>query len=388
MVEELEKRLFRMCGVNPRFGMDLRGYRREVVTPLWKIGMVPGKTQVGEHRGIVILLKSPLMVPRKLKMTDMDGAYYTEFFVSGGIQPEINTFTRLIHHTREAIFFISPEQAGAVGATAPPELFAVVSAVVEDWQKPKNLLAQRSLDGMQLLLRGMELKLRERLFPVPDEINQGYDALASDLLSLVGSNDPQRRSRTAKLLARVAESMKDTMPMGAQLIGLENQLRAWRFPRTSDGKLDLRLALTVTKADLIMKRDPVLADAGDMNPMANVSSSPAQWRQAVRASSDKARAVLLHYDPQVVSLAEGAFREVGYFFASALGRDTELLAVQERSANRVDDSELDDSELDEVRTNKSELKFQVRKRLPFGTDGTRHPGPIGVLNPLLWILMG
>ena len=380
MVQEIEKRLFTMCGIIARFGFDLRSYRRVVVNPLRDFGMVPAKTQPGEHRGIVIRLTQLHRLARKFKMTDMDGAYYTEFFTSGGAQPHEESLTRLIHFTREAIFLISPDQAGAVGAAAQPDLFPVVSALLVEWEK-WGLLATFDVQRVQFLLHAAVKKLREYEYPAPDAVNLGYQRLARDLLALLGNTEPRLLRSTEHKLEEIASSTAEGMSMAAQLDGLENQLRTWNFPETADGRLDLRLALTITKSDLLLTRDEELRKVGDMAPKAGASSSREEWRSAVRTSSDQARAVLMRYDQQVVARAESAFRDVGYFFATSLGRDTELLATASVSA---DQSESEDSEY----PGDFKEAFTVRKRLPPGRDGSRRPEPRGVLTPLLWILMG
>jgi hypothetical protein len=384
MVKELEQRLFKMCGINPRFGMDLRGYRRQVVNPLWDRGMVPAKTQPGEHSGIVILLKKGQGAARKFKMTDMDGAYYTEFFTSGGAKSDDQEFTQMIHYTREAMFLISPDQAGAVGAGAQSDLYPIVSELVDRWDG-LGLLGGVDVEGLQRLIDAVTEKLRVHQYPSDDGVHSGYEALARDLLSLRNRSDRKAIDATNTVLQKVANATTGdhVLSMEDQLSGLETQLRNWSFPET-DGKLNLRLALTITKADLLIGQTRLLTNPGDFTPIVSNPQNRNEWRTAVRAASYKARAILMEHHPGVVTLAEESFRDVGYFFASALGRDTQLVAAERARKSHEEDM---DTEAGGGNSN-NEGRFEARKRIPIGVDGTRRPNPFGVLNPLLWLLMG
>ena len=136
------------------------------------------------------------------------------------------------------------------------------------------------------------------------------------------------------------------------------------------GKADVRVAIAVTKADLLP-----FADRRDLRVELGPDSSRKEWRRAVRDVSRASRQLLLDLGERAfVTAAESEFREVGFFFVSSLGRDVEVLV--ELMPNPSAPSEVDRS------------VPVLKKRISLSRDGTRQPNPQNVLLPLFWILLG
>jgi hypothetical protein len=365
---EAVKQLYNATGIWVTEGKDLREYKKKV-RQLHEEGRLPAKTDPGEHSGIVLRLERHGQRRYKVKLTDMDGAYYTEFITSGGVTGDPEHQPQLIHHTRDAIFLVSPNEAGAVGAPAEADLYGVVLELFARWEE-LGMLAGFDVERADALLRAVVETLTLYRYPVPDPIGGGYRRLAEALCLLLHEREPKRVDQTRRALEVVAESMSEGIDMLGQISGLERQLRTLMFPVTRDDKLDLRLAITITKADLVFGEEREL-EHHTAAPQAGKGGTDEQWRQALGVCVARAREVIERLEPQLVEFAENKFRQVGYFFVSSLGRDTELFVA-------------DDSD--------GEGGFRIGKRLPIASsgpcNGTRRPEPKGVLTPLLWLMMG
>ncbi len=388
LLMEIERSLFRDTCISVQRMFDLRDYRRRVVDPLRNRGIVPDKTQPGEHHSMILKLQRDGLLRRKVTLTDMAGETYTNWFATGNQSLDNNARREQMFRTRNAIFLVSPESSGALGAAARRDVYPALSEVLTTLED-QGAVAAYGQKEMQRLLVHIEDKLNAFNFPMPDPAGGSYHRLSEELTRLTGrpADDP--------LAAQINSSLETVADKVAQIPGMEQQvdelsqfLSNWGFPRF-DGKLDLRLAITVAKADLLP--DIGLGYREIMRGL-GPGSSREQWRDAIQRCSDISRSLLLRRgEQQFVEKAERNFHEIGIFFVSSLGRDTEAF-VEADAAAAMSGSGSVLRGYGAVATapvgGLAGRRWNLNKRARPGFDGTRQPDPQNVLLPLLWILMG
>lgn len=340
-------------------------YSGDAFPSIGEDGFLPNKTGQGDHYAArFILTRSDWHLPWSIGLTDMSGEYYDDLF-GDAHEDEWRLRQSLMLRTREAMFMIDPETSGPLSAGVKRSLGEPLRRIFSSYRAAKML---SGLDESTLrdLLLGQTTILHAHHYPPGGAVNGGYRNLAARLVesavASIGSvtgktfGEAETTVQVQTIGDHLAEIVKVVRPSPhKQLSDLVGFLGQWGCPKTN-GRFDIRLALTVSKADLLGLDLP-----DDRSILANVSaSSPwSAWRERLQALSDASRSVLERYEPNLVGTAMDSFRSVGFFFMSSLGRPVEY-------------------DID--------ARGEIRQRASMAASGVRSPTPRGVLWPPLWLM--
>ena len=405
LMMELEK-LFSMTGVlnDPLF--DRGQYIDEVVTPLQSRGIVPQKTY--GHRSLSLKLYRDGWFRKKVTFNDMGGENFEEWFSAKPTDELRRNMLEHLLHVKDAIFLMSPESASGLGAAVAPDLYNVVQRALL-FLKDAGYLSQDDRPRIEDRLKKVNEivtknhylfgRTGESLRPVAEQI--AALVLAGDREDLVDQLETE--------FMNIDEQMK-IRSFDDQLGGLIRFLDAWSKRRPEDNRFNQRLAITIGKSDLLRRTfsgdlDVVDSSAAhksvqgwyaainrlnDLRP----TNSKNDWHKALKKASAAVRQILIDFgEGQFVELAERNFREVGYFFVSSLGRDTEPFIEWMRSAPQQPAGG-SFSAMGNVGTpttvhaSRRAAQWTVGKQVIFSKGKHRRPEPENVLWPLLWMLTG
>lgn len=380
---EIERRLHEWTGIRKRFVSDPADLQ-VVVRALEDRGILPGKTQWDGQRSLVMVLSGAGWPSRKLTLTDCAGELYTGLFPSGD-DGHGDVRREIILRTRSAILLATPEACVGLGATARRDLFPAIQRTI-DVLGEGGLLAQFGRADMERLVGRVEDALARHQYPIQG--GRSFVDLGTALASLVGR--PPDEALVTRLDEELSKVAARTGPptLAHQIDSLIAFLSGWGYPRVA-GKLALRLAITVAKSDLLNgacgRYDDALAGLGPAN-------TRPEWERALQRVSANSKATMLaHGETDVVMNAEMNFADVGFFFVSSLGRDTETFVQDNPDARRPrvhGSHEVYAGTPASAPADGSAARtaWRLGKRLRPGREGTRQPRPQHVLLPLLWLL--
>jgi len=398
---EIQRWLNNWTGIAKHFLFNRNDYEEQVVKPLVSRGRVPEKTREEEHRRLCVKLSRSGWFRWKITLNDMAGdtfrlGFYQESLAENRAEGP-NPMLEHMFRAREAIFLVAPEAFSGFGVSAQPDNFAAVNQVFEAMDS-HGRLASLGQDKMKVLQSRVEETLTTFKFPIPGWGDSPYLKLAQALSALVpGGREDALVGRLVRGLTTVAVQEK-VLDIEHQLDGLITFLDAeGRVPKVN-GKLDLRIAITVCKSDLLPDKphgyDEILAGL-------NATNSKKEFQAAIQRVSAASRKFLIeHNEGQFIKKAEENFRDVGFFFISSLGRETEnyLEFEQDEVASSVrattggpmtqfgHQSMAAQASETQQPSPRRQGGWKLWKRVRMGVGGTRQPDPQHVLLPLLWIL--
>ncbi len=406
LMMEVEHKLFQMTGVL-KYSLFNRGeYEKEVVNPLKSSrGIVPGKTQKEEHRSLVLKLYREGWFRKKVTLTDIGGENYMQWLDTDPADENEQKMLNHMLHTREAVFLMSPESAKGLGATVTPDLYLVAQPVMRILRE-QGIVAPLKRPEMEALFSKIWGVLTNYQYLFGGGGNSLYQ-VASEIAVLVGRGDRDDFVNRLEEEMSKADEQMTPIPLEKQLGGLVAFLNRWGAPG-ADGKLDLRLAITIGKADLlkgVSLKDRKMASQFDTSTgiqawrdaLAHINklgktNSKRDWQNGLRRASDAARQVFVEFgEEEFIKLAETSFRDVGFFFVSSLGRDTEAF-IEWGAATQMPQmvggqySALGGAATPSITPSQPQLQWKLGKRVRISENGVRRPEPQNVLLPLLWIL--
>jgi hypothetical protein len=273
---------------------------------------------------------------------------------------------QLMLRTREAMFLIDPETSEGLGAKVDRSLEEPLQRLFTTYRTAKLLAGLNDSLLHELLLLQTHLLRANRYPPGGADPGGRYLSLATKLaeaaVQFVNAQNgvtvgPEViRAQIEAIDEHLAGIVRVTrLAADKQLDNLVTFLETWECP-ARNGKFDLRLAITITKSDLLRCTLPddrkILEGVGRHTPWE-------QWRRQLQRLSDESQAVLDQYEPNLVATASQYFRKAGFFFISSLGRPVEY-----------------DIDKDAAR---------IRTIMSPDASGARTLAPRGVLWPVLWL---
>jgi hypothetical protein len=357
---ELPTRLTRRTGVAAR-----SLYSRGAFPTVRNDGALPVKTDPGHHHTTRFTLKHrDWDVPRRIELTDMSGEYY-EDLLGDAKGDKVRLRRSMMLQTREAMFLIDPETCAGLGAAIDKSLEEPLRNLFSTYSK-SALLAGLGQDDLRELLLHQKQILQGARYPPGGESNGNYKSLAARLSDAalqfvtprtgVSLSDAHLGAQVQTIDEHLTFIAQLERPSGhTQLNDLAGFLETWGCPRHADGRLDIRLALVVSKSDMLTCDLP---DDGEILADVDATSPWSAWSRRLEALSHASRLVLEEFESKLVETADSSFRTVGFFFMSSLGRPVDYTI----------------SGTSDIRT-------------IAGADasGARTLSPRGVMWPLLWL---
>jgi hypothetical protein len=426
LMMEIDRLLYDWTGLTASHFHDHGKYKVEVGDRFKNNGIIPGKTGHDQRRTLILKLRGKGWNNRKITLTDLAGETYEDWLSLGEETPELRARRQLILWTKEAMFIADPEASPGLRSTMRRDLYSTLMLIGKVYDQFK-LLDHYEHFQKQRLLNRMKYVLASHNYPIandPDPLLSSY-AMYSDAepLDVQGDGDPINALRKkfqyhpygepaielavlvhenpheslvyeiADRLNFAAIRMNATPDLKTQIAGITEFISRCGVERVGDDekKLDRKLAIVVSKADLI----PNVLKAYDQFPLNDPDFRPSQqeWREILKQISLISKQILIDFgERQFVELAERNFRNVGFFFVSGCGRDTEEFVKQETAqASRPVASfhmPLNTSEPATPARPPEQPPLPLEKVLVRGPRGGRQPDPQHVLLPLLWILAG
>ncbi len=392
----LRERLYKDTRIQYTRLFNRNDYEKKVIAPFERWGIVPEKTALDKCQRLVLkLARDEWQMRRQVTLTDLAGETYKELLDPQYDSAVARRRRKPMFTTTNAIFLVPPESLTSIGASLRYDLFPALLVAME-WL--------RQLRGVSLLLanesqttetfNAIRNELATSGFPVPDFGTQrGFRRLARAIARLVPSTSADEQSVDAldRSLANVAEQLELERDRSAavQIRELHTFLNIWS-PTERNQRRNMRLAVTITKSDLIADVAP---NARRILSGLNPWSSSKQWRQVLAQLSQEGRRALIdHGETELVEAAENGFRDVGYFFVSSLGRDTETILI--RAGESVADGGDDSEEVSfgsspparETKPSAAPVPRWKLGKVVANRHGSRRPEPENVLSPLLWML--
>lgn len=386
LAREIQTSLHSLTGLGNQFLIDRNGYNQEVVDKLYREGLLPAKTHFERHRKLVLRLHGENWLDRVLTLTDMAGEIYTERsedLINPGQELARRQRTMLL--VRDAIFLLDPENSRQLGATAALDYFSVLSDLLAAIQTRDVLLERHTA---QVFVRRCQEILSRSQFPHNPGPNPKFSLLAREIAGLV-----RRETDTPALTASIQDLLQRWSPLleadshdpmaVLETIGNYVQLQGGAQLRHR------RLAVVVTKADILkgigvadihQRYSEILNRSG-----ARRQSMAQHWKEALEEISQISRDTLARSGMKTfVDQVTKQYLEVGFFFVSSLGRETEPF-VQEGTVYLRSGSTLragmDQAAPEVVRG------WVLNKRVRSDSlKGSRSPDPRFVLLPVLWLL--
>ncbi len=406
--------LFTHTGLVSQQLVDRTEYRRDVITPLFqRSGLLPAKTNQGEHRKLVLKVQGATpgdgWPVRTITLTDMAGEDFNPNN-NEGHDEMLESRQRTVLFARESIFLANPEAAPGLGATTRIDLFPFLAHL---------------LPSIQRALPGATRRAGERLLQVLTQVlsnnldlldaEASCDSLAQEIAyQLPHALPPPALEalipaiRTA--LETVAGMMAEAPTLMDQLSDVVQLMSDGGYQRRAhDRKLAHRIAITVSKQDIlagspqhplsrlsmayndILKRDGLRIEHPAAPPRASVST----WRRALGDISQVSReALITSGEAAFVAFVESQFAEVGFFFVSSLGRDTEAFLCEDRihapapQAAQAQNPFGPQAPLPQPAAQLGPAWVPGKRVALAPGRGGRTPEPRHVLLPLLWLLAG
>ncbi len=422
LMVEIDSHLYDWTGMTAIHFHNERKYKEEVGDKFKINGIIPGKTKPDDRRTLVLKLRGDGWRNRKLALTDLAGETYEDWLSLGDEDAKLRARRALILDTKESIFIADPEASPGLRSMVRRDLYPALQEIGLVYTQFK-LLDHYEHYQKQILLSRMKHALSTHNYPVANDpdplLSSGsaytiaeqmnhqvdgdpigtllkkfeyhpYGSLAVELALLV--HDTPHESLVSKIAERLnfASIKMNAVPdLKSQIGGLAEFISRCGVDRVGeDKKLDRRLAIAVSKADLIpdvlkeYKRFPL--NDPDFRP------SKVEWREILSKISGISKQILIDFgERQFVELAEKKFRDVGFFFVSSCGRETEEFVKQEATAAPIPQATMytslgQEQQAAPARTDLNLLPLD--KILTRGPRGGRQPDPQHVLLPLLWIL--
>jgi hypothetical protein len=301
--------------------------------------------------------------------------------------------------TRDSIFLADPATPGLGGSVAV-DLFGVLRELLQDVQGI-GILRGCSEDVVKRLVRAMERILGQSKYPYEGAVGHGdtrYKTLAMELFQVIQQFNLLPSSTDTALIDALRESlewaatvMRNRVPFEEQLEEIINNMQQWGYKRRR-GKLDHRIAITVSKADLLqIEHLKGLSQTYDnilRQHRLPARASADEWQKALRKISQVSRNALWNGgEKQFVKFVEGEFSEVSFFFVSSLGRKVEIFVRQGDPISQGVRPALGAPHQPLVDAPQGP-RWELWKRVQSDPTTGHAPAPQHILLPLIWILTG
>jgi hypothetical protein len=379
-------------------------YAHEILNPLSR-GIIPAKTQKDGQRRIRIHLGgTPPWPSRLMTISDAAGEIYEKS------DPEAHDLDvkikSMLIFSNASLYLLNPQVSGYGDGRrlAPVDVYGVLKELVQ------VLIPSRALENMRAsavndVLKSVEDELHKRGYPAPlgDGSLNDYGPLANLLLVRIHnhcgalSNVDKLRQDIASMLKRYAAAAENQPSYQDVLQSLHQYIALRADHMIADNKVDHRLALVISKFDLLesaLSSSKALGfeSLDNLLPQLPPNASPAVWKEMLIVYSKRCERILRDLgEDNFMNWARAAFREVGVFFVSSLGRRVECFVEE---ADTTEDLGSTDQEWTAIGPSANHVpklvtsRWNLKKRIIEGPDGTRQPTPKGVELPLMWLMLG
>jgi len=399
-------------------------FKQNVVLPLYR-GILPEKTAPSQHNKLVIKLRgasnhSSDWLGRSLTLTDMAGEVY-ELTRDYANDEAMKKRRDLILRSKESIFLINPQGSGVLGANMRQDYYVPLCAVFELPQVQDILRHQAEIPNGGIAVADKEASKFVHLieyamrniyhFPSDPRNNGYYDLsmhIANEILQTPNPN----------LSIMIQNALQETANKLSNIPRLQEQIdKVAQFLKTNnpnqvgnnDDKIQHRIAITIAKSDLLDKTlfpsEALLQGIIDKTFKKTIwklmpglkKTSRKVWLNALNQVSEANRDVLRKVgENDFVDHVERVFTDVGFFFISSLGTDTEVFPVSTtetirpggRPGTAAAPGANPQHEVAGSQTSQRVWTLKKRVSLHSMVTQSRSPLPQGVLWPLLWVLAG
>ncbi|MGA1867468.1 MAG: hypothetical protein ACMUJM_02860 [bacterium] len=392
---EINNHLYSLTKILSRPLYDNGEFYRKNVIPLFEKGMLPQKTNEGEHTKIAYLLKgSGTWASRVITLTDIAG----EMYERDKDKPSEEILTLM--NSRDSIFLINPQAVGVnttLGGAVDAEKSGALKIILHLLSERK-LLEQVTEPTVSLMIKNWAAVMNNRGFPAcQDKI----DALSTDLYHEIRAYI--NRHVPSNIIVDITKKLKDfanayiSQPTFQELYyGVVEFLKDNRYP-TKDKKLDHKLAVVMTKADMI----PDCEIEGNVPHNGNhkrKNNKGFLWYRELQALSNRYRKKLIELgEEKLVKDIESNFTQVGYFFVSSTGRGVDIAAKKISSPSPYEGNGSSHVPIHHPLgqggggttsfTPKNFTTWELKPMVSKAQDGSHTPEPNGVLLPILWLLL-
>ena len=380
-------------GIHPVFpGGVGGGFFSRVVDPLVFEGKLPQKTKVTEANTIACKLWGEwLKKPRSIKFTDLSGEFWQTAdnpqYLSDA--PEKGD-TVVLLYSRETIFLLDPHassEESKLAARKAPVTFEAVRQVLE-------LLVQQGKIPTAIARLQQEAHALDQLLK-----REGFLGRPDNAAMLIAETyrAPELESEIRARLSTIAVNLRQRPPfenLAGQIIQKLVDNHHPRLPGGEDAKFAHRIAVVVSKADLLYGWDEKRIRALCDPPLPTKDAGRDKWREAVqRVSRESRRALVDLGEEEFVRRLESAFAEVGFFFITCLGRDAQLYVAETSSPGASSPVSRGLKTVGKggsagpvAISPASAPAWIIDERLAPSSRGRLAPEPMGVLLPFLWLV--
>jgi len=387
-LERLSQRFSEATGIYmPRINAD--AYLKKTVRPLYEQGVLPTKTS-----------ESHKIVHRRLPSDGRPAEMITLHDMAGEDAPT----TPIGYHSNKTLFLINPQATSTPTGVSPfgplvrGHAFLAIEKLVE------RLIGMAWLDeakepAVQSLCNQAAVALRNQNWPNCPRWGNLADLLleiARTALERPASAEAADRRVLAAELESTSNGLRDMPDFMSQFQAWAGAMRTTRAP-VIDGRLaGHRLALVFSKADLLGDSEIWAANLEATFRISNVADakSARTLGDALRKMSSGAENLLLELRlNDLVASVKRQVSEVGFFFVSSLGRDTEIKVTRRApvaaQAAPGGGHQIGGATAAPAARVANTPRWELTEVLSLNPrDGTRAPTPRGVINPLLWLLLG
>jgi hypothetical protein len=364
-------------------GTAYRSYELQVVKRLMEHGILPTKTWPDEYHKAVYEIEAPRnagWASRSFMFTDVAGEVYDD-----RVTPAVNALRTILLWARELVLVIDPcntGNAGGMNGRQPPDILDDAQRVVAEALLPAGSVDPPHIGPVQSAIEGVSEALRQAHWPSAGAASAAHQVVLALTCRGFRGLDVSRVAATLEARREHARVLTNS----EIATWLAHYLKTNSDVELTDGKLPYTIAVAVTKSELL-EAELGSAWREDIHP--GRGAGAADWARELNRVSQWSRERLIEFgqtERALVQLLENKFANVGYFFVSALGRDT-ALRVRSRTS-QSNDSSLDGctAATPQAALSRTEPWWVVSREVSVGADGTRCPTPVGVLNPLLWLL--
>jgi hypothetical protein len=349
---------------------------------------LPRKTWLDEyHKAVYQIedLRGAGWASRSVMFTDVAGEVYDE-----DVTPAITALRTILLWSRELVLLIDPGNSGAAGGMGgrqAPDLLEDAQRVVAEVVLPSGQIDAPDTGRVEAAIEAVSRALRDAQWPSAD-VEDAADRVAM-ALACAGLGRDATVPRIASVLEAVDPNRTRTLTNSEIASWLIQHIQVNADVTRVGGKLPYRVAVTVSKSELL-ERELGPAWREPIRP-AGRAGAPEWARELNRVSAwSKERLMGIGaIERELVAALEEHFADVGFFFVSSLGRDTDILVRSRRVQPVVSTHEGyagGRPATPSIGGSSAAPWWVTSKILAEGEDRSRCPSPVGVLNPLLWLL--